>query len=363
MTYEVTPVMSLLHELPPVRRFRFPFTPPRACFRLGGKVYEAVRDLECRDTREPLLLARREDLEGSRSLRLIERVHGPSNARPSTRMVEELTWGLWVRHPGLLQLLDVAAEGNRLYAVREYVGGWRLDAVLRLGPLLGRRPLSVEAVCHVGAELAEALHHLHTWTDPSGQPMSLFHGHVSARHVWLTLGGRVKLEGFGTRASRAAAQVYSRQEWSEAVRESLYGPPLEDTGRARGAPRDLYGLAVVLLELLRGRPLWEPLAPERWRWGLPPDAVRRELRWLKVPADLGEVLREALLGGEEPFSPALTASRLRYGLRRLGGSCLEFLARELREARGLALSRLRPWDSASAVLQALPDAPRRAAGA
>ena len=53
--------MSLLHELPPVRRFRLPFTPPRACFRLGGKVYEAVRDLECRDTREPLLLARREE--------------------------------------------------------------------------------------------------------------------------------------------------------------------------------------------------------------------------------------------------------------------------------------------------------------
>lgn len=354
--------MSLLHELPPVRRFRFPFTRPRAFFRLGLHVYEAVRDVWEQDRGEPLLLARREDLQGPGSLRLIERLQCPRDSQLLRRTVDELSQALRMRHPGLLQVRDVAGEGRRFYVVREYVGGWRLDELLRLGPLLGRRPLSVEAVCQVGAELAEVLHHLHTWTDAHGLPMGLFHGDLSPRHVRLTLGGRVKLEGFGTLGTRVASRLRHHREWSDPLRESVYWPPPDDARCARGVSRDVHALAVVLLELLRGRPLWDSLAPERSRWGLSPDQVRRELLGLPVPVSLRTLLGEVLLAEASPWWGG-RAGWLRDSLRCQARSGREGLARELREVRRQALSRLRPWDSPLAVLQALPDAPRRAASA
>ncbi|HYO53655.1 serine/threonine protein kinase [Archangium sp.] len=341
--------MSFLYELPPVRRFRLLFTRRRAFFRLGGGVYEALRFLGYRDTREELLLARREGVQGPESLCVIERLHRPGDSRLRQVLAWELAQALHLRHPGLLRLRRIAAHGEGLYAVHEYLGGWPLDAVLRLSPLVEHRALPVGAACQVAAEVAEALHCLHTRADARGRPWNLAHRDVSPSFIWLSPDGRVKLTGFGTWASRQVARVTFRRAWRELFRDCLHRVPRWEVPRSPHGREDLHSLGVVLLEMLRGRPLWDALSPEGWKWGLSLEEVHGSLRWLQLPHGLRELLLDAL--GCGPSERPMTAAGFRDALRQY--ACGQSgLARALLELEAEASSRLVPWDVPRAVLDA-----------
>jgi serine/threonine-protein kinase len=339
--------MSFLHELPPVRRFRLPFTRRRAFFRLGGEVYESLRSLGYRETREELMLARREGVQGPESLCIIERLHRPRDSGLSQMLAWELAQALHLRHPGLQRVRRLAAHREGLYAVQEYLGGWSLEAVMRLGPVVERRPLPVGAACQVAVEVAEALHVLHTRADRRGRPWNLAHRDVSPAFIWLSPEGRVTLTGFGTWASRQVARVMFRRHWYQLCHDLLYRLPRWDLPHASPHRMDLYSLGVVLLEMLRGRPLWEAVSPERWTCGLSREEVHQSLRWLRLPHGLGELLLDVL--GCDPSGRPMTAERLRDALRQYACGRLR-LAGALLEVVTQSSERLMPWDEPGEVL-------------
>ncbi|MER6950466.1 protein kinase [Nonomuraea sp. NPDC000554] len=104
-----------------------------------------------------------------------------------------------LRHPSVVQILDVVAERGELWLVMEFVSGPSLEQAV-----LSRHPLPVLQTARVGVCLLGALLAAHA--------AGIIHGRVNPGTVLLTTTGRAVLSGFGFAhhpGLRASADLWS----------------------------------------------------------------------------------------------------------------------------------------------------------
>src|SRR5688572_16092292 len=65
----------------------------------------------------------------------VKRVHAAPESESGRRIMREARLGATLRHPGLVTVFDIVADGDTLLLVMEYVPGETLADVLRRGPL------------------------------------------------------------------------------------------------------------------------------------------------------------------------------------------------------------------------------------
>jgi eukaryotic-like serine/threonine-protein kinase len=227
-----------------------------------------------------------------------------------------------VSDPGIVQIFDVGSAPEGIYYVAELVQGQSLAHRLRSGPL------APAEAAEVAEQLSRALAHAH------GQ--RVVHRDVKPANVLLSPDGRVKVGDFGV--ARLA------EGSSDGVGATIVGTPrYMAPEQARGGPitpaTDVYGVGVVLYEMLTGHPPFDgstavELAlhhvndpPPPLPGDLPPAIVRVTERALaKTPADryadggeLAHALAEARVSngeaevahgqtGNERAAPAPTAA-------------------------------------------------------
>ncbi|RKH96777.1 protein kinase family protein [Corallococcus praedator] len=238
-----------------------------------------------------------------------------SGLGPETRLPleEALTQAVPLRHPGIARLHGFQVDArDTLTVVSDYVPGCSLATARRRVAGRGAR-LSEAFVCHVGAEVAGALHAAHV--------TRVVHGDVRANRIRLGPRGEVTLTDFGLRPAcrllrRFASPIRPDEVAPPPVPEEAVDAPLE-------AHADLRALGRVLLELVTGRAaVSAPAEVEAGLRELSPaprevlgrllfDAPRQEDTGARLQADLracchagAEVVREvAALPGAGPLSP------------------------------------------------------------
>jgi len=167
------------------------------------------------------------------------------------RFLERSRIALALSHPNLVRALESGAEGGVVYLALEYVRGGSLAAGLQYGAA-ARRLMSVDLALWVGRAVAAALEHVHGACDVRGMPLGLRHGAVSPGNVLLGFDGIVKLADFGI-----ASVALGENEPSRAADvHPAYQAPEQVAGGGVDARADLFGLGVVLHEMLTGRPLF-----------------------------------------------------------------------------------------------------------
>lgn len=208
-----------------------------------------------------------------------------------------------LRHPGLVQVLEVAAdEDGAPCLVMEYVDGRDLGRLLAACTARGIA-LPADFALHVAREVAEALRAAHEARGQDGAPLGLVHCDVSPSNVFVSRLGEVKLGDFGV--ARAAGEPASRA----ALGKVRYLSPEQLRGEPVGPSTDVFGLGAVLYELLAGRPAFPGADPAQVvRLILsgerrPPSAHRPDL-----PAEVDAlVLRALAVRGRHPDAAALAA--------------------------------------------------------
>jgi serine/threonine protein kinase len=153
---------------------------------------------------------------------------------------------------GIVRLL--ALDGDPLTLVMEYVGGGSLVDRLHDARSLGITVPVRRALCIAGA-LLDALDHLHA--------NGVIHRDIKPSNVLFAHDGTVRLIDFGVAArsdpARAGACYGLPAPWiEERVGTLPYAAPesVLHAGGAATTAQDIYGLGVVLYEMLTGRPPW-----------------------------------------------------------------------------------------------------------
>ncbi len=196
--------------------------------------------------------------------------------------LEEARLQARLAHRCLVQAHDAGTAEGRPWVRVDWMDGGDLASLLaRTGPL------AVPLACHVGAEVALALHVLHGAKDDAGRPLGLVHRDVTAPNVLLSRLGEVKLGDFGiAKATRLREQTRGGVRKGTASAMS----PEQVAGRPLSPASDVFSLATLVTEILTGRrPFDGDSAVEtldRIREAKPPDLGA-------VPAPLRGVLAAA----------------------------------------------------------------------
>lgn len=139
--------------------------------------------------------------------------------------------------PGVVAVHDIGQDGDAHFIVMEYVRGRDLKAVIR-----EEAPLPPERAVRMGAEIARAVGLAHA--------MDLVHRDVKPQNVLVTTEGRLKVADFGIARAITAAGTTAPGLVMGTVH---YLAPEVAAGGAATPRSDVYGLGVLLYEMLTGR--------------------------------------------------------------------------------------------------------------
>lgn len=168
------------------------------------------------------------------------------------RFISEVKLSTRIRHPNVVQTLDVVKEAGELFLVMEYVDGVTLSALLADG---GRfeRPLPIALVIGIMSSVLRGLHAAHEATDENGEPLHIVHRDVSPQNIMVGRNGHVQVLDFG------AAKAVDHSQHTAAgvlVGKLAYMAPEQVKGE-RSSPRsDVFAAGVVLWEALVNKRLF-----------------------------------------------------------------------------------------------------------
>ncbi|MGW7533341.1 protein kinase domain-containing protein [Amycolatopsis sp. NPDC054798] len=196
-----------------------------------------------------------------------------------------------VRHPGLVGFVDAGVDEGHAYLVMDFVDGPNLSEWLRSGPL------PAEQVAEFGAQLAEALAHVHSH--------EVTHRDLKPANILMS-GDGPKIADFGVARIVDATRV---TDTGAVVGTAAYLSPEQVLGEQPGPASDVYALGLVLLECLTGVREYPGTAAET--------AVVRLHRSPRVPSDapqpLARTLRAMTMRDPEERPSAIAVARALRG--------------------------------------------------
>ena len=162
-------------------------------------------------------------------------------------------------HPNIAAVFDVAPEGEDPAIIMEFVDGEDLASMLRrVGPLVPRRAAAI------AAQVARGLAAAHV--------RGIIHRDLSSRNILISREGRAQIADFGIAHTLLESPVDGAPSASSPEGTLAYLAPEVAAGERATAAADLYGLGVVLYELLTGRrpqPGATPASPRAIRPDIP----------------------------------------------------------------------------------------------
>jgi len=142
-----------------------------------------------------------------------------------------------VSDPGIVQIFDVGHAQEGLYYVAELVDGESLADRLRRGPI------PPAEACGIAEQLCRALSGAHA--------QRVVHRDIKPANVLISADGQVKVGDFGV---ARLAEGSTDGAGATIVGTPRYMAPEQARGRSTGPATDVYGVGIVLYEMLEGHP-------------------------------------------------------------------------------------------------------------
>jgi serine/threonine protein kinase len=251
-----------------------------------------------------------------------------------------------VRHPNVVQPLDVVAEGGDVLYVMEYVHGVAFAQLLETARSGGGDPrLPRDVTVAIMLDLLSALHAAHEAKDETGRALGVVHRDVSPENVLVGADGLARLLDFGV----AKAMRREERTATGAVKgKPSYMAPEQRRGLPLTRQADVYAAGVVLAVALTGAapaPVEEDLAAEWLRSMVEQIDDRDLLEIVKTATSLQS--RERYATAAE-MGAAISSACARATTEAVG-ACVQDLAGDVLDRRAELLRRV---ESAAAEVAA-----------
>ena len=193
-------------------------------------------------------------------------------------------------HPNVAHVHEIVKRPDGCLLVLELVDGRALSALMVRGERTGRR-LDTPMSAHIIARAAEGLHYAHGCQDADGRPLHIVHRDVSPQNILISFAGEAKVIDFGI--AQALGRV-TRTKTGARKGKSGYMAPEQVKGMPVDPRADVFGLGIVLWELLCGRRLF--VRPDEYRImnALLVDPIPRPSEFAAVPLELERIVLRAL---------------------------------------------------------------------
>jgi len=167
--------------------------------------------------------------------------------------VQEARIGSLLSHPNIVQVFDFGNVGGDYFLAMEYLRGRDVQALMRQ---LRRQNLMcpVPVAAFIAHEVAACLGYAHDLVGVDGKRLNIVHRDVSPSNIMCLRTGGVKLLDFGI--AKAAGDNTENTEQGLFKGKLAYVAPERIRNEALDGRVDLFGLGVVLWEMLAGRRLF-----------------------------------------------------------------------------------------------------------
>jgi len=161
-----------------------------------------------------------------------------SDAGFFTRFQREEEIGLKLNHPYVVKFIAVTTPKSRPYIVTEYLRGCTLAHLME-----AMSPLPENDALKIASLLCEALQYLHDH--------GVVHRDLKPHNVMIGCDGTIRLLDFGVANARTLRRV-TFANFTPAMGTPDYMAPEQVKGKRGDARTDIYGLGVMLYEMLTG---------------------------------------------------------------------------------------------------------------
>jgi len=261
-----------------------------------------------------VFLALQEGLGGFEKLVVVKRIY-PHLCRDHTfvRMfLDEARVAASIRHPNVVEILDIKRDDEGFFIVMEYLSGetvdWLVDELDATGRLM---PWPIALA--IAADIAQGLDSAHTATDEHGRPRNIVHRDVTPSNLLVTYSGTSKILDFGVATFGA-----SNEEEGTMAGKLGYMAPEQTRGGTVDPRTDIFQLGLVLYEMLTGIRMYGDASDmasmrEMLETPVPPPSAHRA----DLPAGVDDlVARCVAIAPEKRWS---SAAALRDDIRRIAG--------------------------------------------
>ncbi len=157
----------------------------------------------------------------------------------------------YLKHPGIVSVLDFTQEDSAYIMVLDYVHGFHLGRWLKyVREAHGHFP--VASALQITIRVLDALHYAHELRRPDGKSLCVVHRDISPSNILVDVEGQVKLVDFGIARVMGETAMYKTEDTTVKGKFPYLAPELFN-GQQPTAQSDLYASGLVLHELLCGK--------------------------------------------------------------------------------------------------------------
>lgn len=199
-------------------------------------------------------LGRLMEADGTARTVAVKRLHPQFCKDPEfvAMFIDEARLAARIKHPNVVETLDILTMGQELLLVMEYIRGECFSKLLRAARRKNLEP-SIGVVGRIASGMLHGLHAAHDAKDDRGEPLNVVHRDISPQNVMIDVDGLVKVLDFGVAKASARIQItrdgQMKGKLSYMSPEQLQGMPVDRRA-------DVFACGVVLWEALTRRRLF-----------------------------------------------------------------------------------------------------------
>ena len=164
-------------------------------------------------------------------------------------LLGEARLAMSLRHPNLVEVLDVGESQGASFLVLELVDGWTLAKLARRGRDAGL-PMPVNVALAIAAEVCRGLAYAHERTK-DGAPLNIVHRDICPNNVLVSMHGEVKVTDFGIAKAGGGSTLDTQKGMIRGKPQFM--SPEQVRGEPLDARSDLFSVGTVLYSLLTGK--------------------------------------------------------------------------------------------------------------